>query len=263
VAHVEEAAAILVQGLRVSLDGHLALSDVAFELESGARLAVVGPNGAGKSTLLKVLAGLLMPTAGVVEVHGHPPRGHVCIAYVPQQAAVDWRFPVTVLDVVSMGRVGRIGPLRRPADSDREIVRNAIKAVGLEHLAHRTIGALSGGERQRMFAARALSQESDIILMDEPFAGLDHHSREELVAVLDDLGQRGVTLLVAMHDLGLAASRFDLMLLLKTTSLGFGTPDQVLREQALREAYGSCLRLVQTEQGIMILQDTSCAGEIS
>jgi len=263
VSHVEAAAAIHVQGLDVSLDGHPALEDISFVLNSGDRLAIVGPNGAGKSTLLKTLAGLLSPSSGVVEVHGHAPLGHVCIAYVPQHATVDWRFPLTVLDAVSMGRVGRIGPLRRPTDADREIVQDALKAVGLKGLAHRTIGALSGGEKQRMFVARALSQESDIILMDEPFAGLDRQSRDELVEVLTTLDNRDVTLLVAMHDLGLAASQFEHMLLLKTRALGFGEPSHVLSESALRDAYGSCLRMVETDQGMMILHDTSCAGELS
>jgi len=259
--HVAEAAAIHVSDLSVSLEGHRALEKVTFKLDPGDRLAIVGPNGAGKTTLLRALAGLLQPASGVVEIHGHPPLGHVCIAYVPQRIEVDWRYPVTVHDVVSMGRVGRIGPLRRPGATDRRIVQDAIAAVNLEHLTHRTIDALSGGERQRMFLARALAQESNVILMDEPFAGLDLQSRDDLLSVLSEPHLKDVTLLVAMHDLGLAASRFDRMLLLKRKSLGFGAPEDVLTEQALREAYGSCLRMVQTETGAMILHDTSCDGE--
>lgn len=255
------APAVRAQDLTVSLEGHVALADVTFELDSGDRLAIVGPNGAGKSTLLRSLAGLQQPTDGTIEIYGYPPLRHVCIAFLPQRTAVDWRFPVTVLDVVSMGRAGRIGPLRRAGPSDRRIVRKAIAAVNLEHLMHRTIEALSGGERQRMFVARALAQESDIILMDEPFAGLDLQSRDDLVDVLSKIDPKNVTLLVAMHDLGLAASRFAHMLLLKTQPLGFGAPDDVLTEQALREAYGSCLRMVRTETGTLILHDTSCAGE--
>ena len=245
----------------MSLEGHRALAEVTFDLDAGDRLAVVGPNGAGKTTLLRTLAGLLPPASGVVEIHGHPPLSHVCIAYVPQQIEVDWRFPVSVLDVVSMGRVGRIGPLRRPGATDRRIVREAIDAVNLAHLAHRTIHALSGGERQRMFVARALAQESELILMDEPFAGLDVQSRDELLSVLEEMHQKSVTLLVAMHDLGLAASRFNRMLLLRAKQLGFGAPEDVLTEHALRDAYGSCLRMIHTDTGTMIVHDTSCAGE--
>ncbi len=261
VTHAAGAAALHVNELSVSLEGHRALEGITFELDRGDRLAIVGPNGAGKTTLLRAIAGLLQPSSGVVEVHGHPPLEHVCIAYVPQRIEVDWRFPVTVLDVVSMGRVGRIGPLRRPGASDRRIVREAISAVNLEHLTRRTIDALSGGERQRMFLARALAQESGFILMDEPFAGLDIQSRDDLLSVLGDTHLKHVTLLIAMHDLGLAASRFERMLLLKRESLGFGSPEDVLSEQALRAAYGSCLRMVQTETGALILHDTSCAGE--
>ena len=196
-----------------------------------------------------------------MEIHGHPPLGHICIAYVPQRSAVDWRFPATVHDVVSMGRVGRLGPVRRAGGADRRIVREAIGAVKLDGLSARTISALSGGERQRMFLARALAQESDIILMDEPFAGLDIQSRDDLVDVLGDLGRRDVTLLVALHDLGLAASRFDRLLLLKTRALGFGSPDDVLTEDALQRAYGSCLRMIQTAQGTVVVHDTTCVGE--
>jgi len=163
--------------------------------------------------------------------------------------------------VVSMGRVGRIGPLRRPGASDRRIAREAIRAVGLESLSNRTINALSGGERQRMFVARALAQESGFILMDEPFAGLDLQSRDELLNVLDRIHEEGVTLLAAMHDLGLAASRFERMLLLKTRLLGFGAPEGILTEQTLQNAYGSCLRMVQTESGALVVHDTSCGGE--
>jgi len=261
VTHVEGAAALHVRRLSVSLEGHRALEEVTLKLDPGDRLAFVGPNGAGKTTLLRAIAGLLQPASGAVEIHGHPPLEHVCIAYVPQRIEVDWRFPVTVLDVVSMGRIGRIGPLRRPGASDRRIVQEAIAAVNLEHLTRRTIDALSGGERQRMFLARALAQESDLILMDEPFAGLDLQSKEDLLNVLNEPYLQDVTLLIAMHDLGLAASRFGRMLLLKRKSLGFGKPEDVLTEQALREAYGSCLRMVQTETGALILHDTSCAGE--
>jgi len=261
VTHVAGAAAVRASDLSVSLEGHRALEDVSFELDAGDRLAIVGPNGAGKTTLLRALAGLLQPTSGAVRIHGHPPLAHVCIAYVPQRIEVDWRFPVTVHDVVSMGRVGRIGPLRRPGASDRRIAREAIRAVGLESLSNRTINALSGGERQRMFVARALAQESGFILMDEPFAGLDLQSRDELLNVLDRIHEEGVTLLAAMHDLGLAASRFERMLLLKTRLLGFGAPEGILTEQTLQNAYGSCLRMVQTESGALVVHDTSCGGE--
>jgi manganese/iron transport system ATP-binding protein len=260
VVHDTNAPAVRVAGLSASYDGHIALDGVSFELAPGEQLAVVGPNGAGKSTLLLTLAGLLPSTTGTVEIHGHPPQGHICIAFVPQESALDWRFPVTVSDVVAMGRVGRLGPLRRMRASDRELVQRALEDVGLLDLAHRTIDALSGGERQRMLVARALAQESDVVLMDEPFAGLDVHSRDELIAVLSNLRSHEVTLLVALHDLGIAAAHFDKVLLLKGRSLGFGEPKDVLTESALRGAYGSCLRMVEGPDGILVVHDTACSG---
>lgn len=258
--HDADAPAIAVADLSATYDGHPAIVEVSFEVAAGERLAIVGPNGAGKSTLLRALAGLHPPSSGSVRVHGHAPQGHICIAYVPQQSTVDWRFPVTVADVVSMGRIGRVGPLSRLRADDREIVRRALAEVELDGFAERRIEALSGGERQRMFVARALAQESEIVLMDEPFAGLDVHSREEVINVLDGLRSHDVTLLVALHDLGLASAHFDKILLLKGRALGFGSPNDILTEAALQRAYGSCLRMVRGEDGVLVVHDTACSG---
>jgi len=260
VVHDADAPAIAVGGLGASHDGRTALAGVSFEVPAGGRLAIVGPNGAGKSTLLRVLAGLHAADTGTVRVHGHAPEGHICIAFVPQSAEVDWRFPVTVTDVVSMGRIGRLGPLRRMRAADRAIVERALDAVDLLDRADRTIDALSGGERQRMFVARALAQESELVLMDEPFAGLDVASRDEVLAGLARLKTRGVTLLVALHDLGIASSRFERILLLKQRMLGFGAPADVLTREALQAAYGSCLRMVEGEGGVLVAHDTACSG---
>lgn len=260
VRHKHDAPAVTVDGLSVGFGEILALDDITFRLNAGERLAIVGPNGAGKSTLLRTVAGLLTPAVGTVRIHGHPPQGHVCIAYVPQRSEVDARFPVTVFDVVAMGRIGRLGPFRRLTGGDREIVRRAMEQVGLTPLTGRSLDALSGGQRQRMFVARALAQESDVILMDEPFSGLDVQSREDLIEILQSLKSAGVTLLVALHDLGLASSAFDRLLLLKGSSLGFGSPSEVLTETAMQRAYGSCLRMVQTETGTLVVHDTACVG---
>jgi len=259
-AHREDAPAVRVDTLSASYDGIEALREVSFALAAGERLAIVGPNGAGKSTLLRILAGLLTPSAGTAEIRGHPPQGHICIAYVPQESTVDWRFPVTVRDVVAMGRIGRLGPLRRMGPKDREVVREALEAVDLSGRADRRIAALSGGERQRMLVARALAQASDVVLMDEPFTGLDVQSRDALLEILSTLRSRGITLLVALHDLGLASAHFDKLLLLRTEALGFGRPEDVLTEDALRHAYGSCLRMVRGESGVLVVHDTACSG---
>ena len=179
--HVADAPALLVSGLSATYDGRTALDGVDFRLDAGEQLAVVGPNGAGKSTLLKVIAGMLPHVGGRVEIRGHAPCRHMCIAYVPQKQEIDWRFPVTVHDVVMMGRIGRIGPLRRAHVADRRVVRDALESVDLLDLASRQIAELSGGQQQRMFLARALAQEAELVLLDEPLAGLDVHSRQDVL----------------------------------------------------------------------------------
>jgi len=236
------------------------LTDVTFDLSEGRQLAVVGPNGAGKTTLLRVLAGLLPPSSGDVRVHGHGPCGHICIAYVPQKSHIDWQFPVTVHDVVMMGRIQRIGPLRRPGALDRRVVRDALTAVELSHLARRQIEELSGGQQQRMFLARALAQQADLILLDEPLVGLDIHSRSGVLELIAGLRERNVAVIVALHDLGIAATSFDEILLLKRRMIGHGLAREVFTEANLREAYGSCLHLAEGESGAFVVHDTACSG---
>jgi len=257
-AHEEGAPAIEIHDLAVGYNGRPAISGISFEVEKGEHLAVAGPNGAGKSTLLKTIAGLLPPYKGKIRIFGRPPRGHICIAYVPQRSEVDWRFPVTVFDVVMMGRTRKLGAFRRSGPADREFVRSAIERVGLLPLAGRQIGQLSGGQQQRMFIARALAQEAEIILMDEPFAGLDPKAKNGVISIIE--GLKGVTVLVALHDLGIASAHFDRLLLLNKTLLGIGTPTAVLTPPALERAYGSCLRMVKTDNGTMVVQDTACSG---
>ena len=234
---------------------------MAFDLEAGARLAIVGPNGAGKTTLLKALAGLIAPQTGTIQVHGQEPTGHICIAYVPQRSTVDWRFPVTVFDVVMMGRTSRLGPIRRPKAHDRSLVSESLASVGLSALAGRQIEELSGGQQQRMFIARALAQEAELILMDEPFAGLDVHSRDEVLSLLPSMRDHGVTVVVALHDLGIASGHFDRVLLLNHAALGYGSPAEVFTPSALQQAYGSCLRIVESEDGQWVVHDTGCTEE--
>ncbi len=235
-----------------------ALEQITFDLQRGERLAVLGPNGAGKSTLFKVIAGVLRPTSGVVEVAGSEPDGHICIAYVPQRSQVDWNFPLRVSDVVMMGRVGKIGLLRRPTAGDWRIVQRALETVGLQHLANRQIGQLSGGQQQRMFIARALAQEAELMLMDEPFSGLDMPAQEELFRILDNLRSQGVTVMVALHDLQTAAERFDRVMLLNRRLIRLGKAEEVLAPELLIQAYGGHLRLIPSDRGILALGDTCC-----
>jgi manganese/iron transport system ATP-binding protein len=258
----EPAAPILeVLDLTVRYNGGIALEEVSFRLAAGERVAVVGPNGAGKSTLFKVIAGVLAPSTGEVRVAGHGPRGHICIAYVPQRSQVDLAFPVTVADVVMMGRTGRIGLLRRPGRADRERVRQALDVVDLTPLAERQIGELSGGQQQRVFIARALAQEAELMLMDEPLAGLDLPAQDEVFRVLGALRQHQVTVMVATHDLNQAAEQFDRILLLNKRLLGVGRADDVFTPERLQMAYGGHLRLIETPDGTMALSDTCCGGD--
>ncbi len=244
----------------VRYNGTPALSGISFEVATGERIAVVGPNGAGKSTLFKVIAGILPTTAGEVQVAGHAPGGHICIAYLPQRSEVDWRFPVTVSDVVMMGRYGQLGFLKRPGREDRKRVHEALRVVGMEALARRQIAELSGGQQQRMFIARALAQEAELILMDEPLSGLDLPAQEQIMAILETLREQRVTVIVATHDLNLAAEHFDRLLLLKGRLIGIGKPQEVLTPEHLAAAYGGQLRLVETAEGTFVLQDTCCGG---
>ncbi len=262
-AHQAGAPILEAAHLTVRYNGHYALEDLSFHLHSGERLAVVGPNGAGKSTLFKVIAGVLSPTSGEVRVAGGNPGGHICIAYVPQRSQVDWSFPVTVAAAVMMGRYGKIGLLRRPGRRDWDYVRNCLNVVGMTGLAGRQIGELSGGQQQRMFIARALAQEAELMLMDEPLTGLDVPAQEDIFRVLETLRARGVTVMVATHDLHQASERFDRVMLLNHRLLGLGLPATVFTTENLRLAYGGHLHLIQAENGVLAVSDTCCTGEPS
>jgi len=245
-----------VQRLTVRYNGRFALEDISFHLHEGERVAVVGPNGAGKSTLFKVVSGVLPPTSGEVNIFGSKPRGHVCIAYIPQRSQVDWNFPVNVADVVMMGRSAKLGPLNWPRKRDWDYVRHALETVELDNLASRQIGQLSGGQQQRMFIARALAQEAELMLMDEPLSGLDTPSQEGILNLLDRLKTENVTVMVATHDLEQAASHFDRIMLLNHRMVAFGNPNEVLHTENLISAYGGRLR--STDNGKVLTVDDCC-----
>jgi manganese/iron transport system ATP-binding protein len=242
-----------VQHITVRYNGQVALEDISFHLHEGERVAVVGPNGAGKSTLFKVVSGVLQPGSGEVNIFGSRPGGHVCIAYIPQRSQVDWNFPVSVADVVMMGRSAKLGPLNWPHKNDWEHVRHALETVELSDLAARQIGQLSGGQQQRMFIARALAQEAELMLMDEPLSGLDTPAQEGLLDLLDTLRDQKVTIMVATHDLDQAARHFDRILLLNHRMIAFDRPQNVLQTDHLLQAYGG--RLKVDPGGTMVVDD--------
>ncbi len=204
--------AIRIRNLSVNYNGHAALEEIDLDIQEGKYVGILGPNGAGKSTLLKVIIGLVRPTSGKILVFGEPPdrlrRGGRMVGYLPQRPLGNPRFPVSVLDVVLMGRYGRIGLFRRPHREDREIGLRSLARVGIDHLAKRPIGELSGGEQQRVFIARALSVEPKLLVLDEPTVSLDACAQDDLYQLVAGLkGELGLTVLMVCHDVG-AISRF-------------------------------------------------------
>lgn len=232
----------------------IVLRDVSFQIPHGARVAVVGPNGAGKSTLFKALVGLLPLKSGRILIHGLDLGIHQdCVAYVPQREEVDWKFPVTVSDVVMMGRYGKLGWLKRPSRADQAIVGESLTQLGINDLEKISISDLSGGQQQRVFLARAIAQEPHILLMDEPFTGVDITTQEATLNLLDALRDRSVTAIISTHDLNLAANRFDFILLLNKRVIAFGPPKEVMRQENLAEAFGNSLLVM--ENGAMLVDE--------
>jgi manganese/iron transport system ATP-binding protein len=259
--HVASAAPVQLEAVSVAYNGKLALKEISFSLAAGDSVAVVGPNGAGKTTLFRTIAGAMQPSRGEVRVYGHEPGGHICIAYVPQRSEVAWDFPVTVQDVVMMGRIRKIGLFRWPRRKDWQFIRQSMRSVGVDGLADRQIAELSGGQQQKVFLAQAIAQEAELVLLDEPLGGLDLPSQEAIFEILEQLKGQGVSVLVATHDLNLAAERFDRVMLLNRRMIAMGTPDQVLTQSNLVQAYGDHLHPVQGESGVLVLTDTCCEGE--
>ena len=233
-----DSASVSLQGVTVELDGHEVLSDVTFEVEAGTLMGVVGPNGAGKSTLFNAIAGLLPLRQGKVTLD-RVGRETGALAYVAQRESVNWRFPVTVRDVVMMGRCCRLGWFRRPGKRDSEIVNACLGRVGLWDYRSALMTELSGGQRQRVFAARALAQEASVLLLDEAFSGVDAGAQELLVEILQTLRDEGRIVLLATHDLTNLAGRFDQVLCLNRHVCACGPPDQVFTSEVMEELYGA------------------------
>lgn len=239
-----EVPAISVEHLTVSYGPKPALLDCTFSIPQGKLVGIIGPNGSGKSTLLKAILGFVESDVGVVKILGQPAseaKGKV--AYVPQRGAVDWDFPITVEEVALMGRYGHVPWWRDPGAKDRAIVMEALETVRMQDFRHRQIGQLSGGQQQRVFMARALSQGAEVLLLDEPFAGVDAATERALLDVLAQTKASGKTLVVVHHDLATAAEFFDLLVLVKQRLYAYGTPDRVLREDLLTEVYEGKLQV--------------------
>ncbi|MDH2925452.1 manganese/iron transport system ATP-binding protein [Nicoletella semolina] len=225
-------------------NGHTALHDVSFTLENGTICALIGVNGGGKSTLFKSIMGLVSPLTGSVLLNNLPVKKALKqnrVAYVPQSEEVDWQFPVSVYDVVMMGRYGYMNFLRRPSSTDKLKVKEAMQRVGVELLQNRQIGELSGGQKKRVFLARALAQESDIILLDEPFTGVDVKTENAIVDLLKQLREEGHLILVSTHNLASIPSFCDQVLMINRTLLAAGKTENTFTNQNLEKVFGGLL----------------------
>ncbi len=234
-----------VHDLTVAYHKRPVLYGIDMVAPAGALIGVVGPNGAGKSTLIKAIMGVVPISGGWVKLFGKPFRQAVNrVGYVPQRESVDWDFPVSVFDVVMMGRYGRLGLFKRPGKADRDIVRDCLDKVKMLPYAGRQISNLSGGQQQRVFLARALAQESDLYFMDEPFAGVDAATEAAIIELLTELKARGKTILVVHHDLPTAQKYFDRILMLNMRLVAYGPTEEVFNMENLQKAYGGRLNIL-------------------
>lgn len=242
----EQAASISVESVTVRYsNGHTAIRDVSFTLQGGTTCALVGVNGSGKSTLFKSLMGQIKPKSGSICLCGLPvPQAlkRNLVAYVPQSEEVDWQFPVSVYDVVMQGRYGYLNFLRLPKAEDKRKVQEAMERVGIAHLAQRQIGELSGGQKKRVFLARALAQQSKIILLDEPFTGVDVKTEDAIVDLLGQLRAQGHLILVSTHNLGMVPDFCDQVVMINRTVLAAGRTEHTFNQHNLELAFGGVLR---------------------
>ncbi|MDI1323427.1 MAG: metal ABC transporter ATP-binding protein [Algoriphagus sp.] len=236
---------IEVHDLTVSYDQSPVLWNVDLSLPSGKLIGILGPNGAGKSTLIKAIMGLVNPTSGYVKIFDHRLEDvRNRISYVPQRESVDWNFPASVLDVVMMGTYGKLGLFKRPGKKEKEIALGCLDQVGMMSFVNRQISELSGGQQQRVFIARALAQEADLYLMDEPFAGVDMATETAIFQLLKDMTAKGKTIVVVHHDIHSAMNYFDWIIMLNLHLVGSGPTELVMTEELLRKTYGGKLNLL-------------------
>ncbi|MFB9868740.1 metal ABC transporter ATP-binding protein [Vreelandella sulfidaeris] len=245
--------ALSTRQLTVSYHNQPVLWDINLEVPAGVMAGIVGPNGAGKSTLIKSLLGLVPTLSGEVLVHGQPYASQrKRVGYVPQRSSVDWDFPTTALDVVTMGLYGRLGWFRRPGRKERQEALEALEMVGMSAFADRQISQLSGGQQQRVFLARALVQQADVYFLDEPMAGVDATTERAIIDILRRLRDDGKTVIVVHHDLQTVRSYFDWLLLLNVRVIASGNTDDVFDINHLRQAYGGQIALLNDNDALML-----------
>lgn len=238
--------AIAVDRLSAGYSGNrAAISEITFSAERGEQIGILGPNGAGKSTLFKAIVGLIPHWGGEISIQGEDCRtSHNLVGYVSQFENIDWSFPVTVRDVVMMGRTRKIGWILPPTPKHWRVVDELLDRVGLVDFRHRQIGELSGGQKRRVFIARALAKETQVLLLDEPFSGVDYAAEDDITIVLNRLSSEGITLLISTHDVGRAPNLFDKILLMNQNLVAFGTPDDVFLPQILKDTFGKYITVI-------------------
>lgn len=230
---------IQIEDLTVAYDEKPVIWDVDLEIPKGVLAAIIGPNGAGKSTLLKSILGLIPATAGVIKAYNKPIKSvRSQIGYVPQRTGVDWDFPTTALDVVQMGSYGRLGWIKRPGKKEFYRSMEALEKIGMHEFANRQISQLSGGQQQRIFLARALVQDADLYLMDEPFQGVDAATERAIITLLKEFRENGKTVIVVHHDLQTVPEYFDWVVLLNVRKIASGSVSEVFTQENLRKTYG-------------------------
>ncbi len=236
---MDKPTAIDLKNITVTYNNTTALEDISLEIPQGRLVGIVGPNGAGKSTLLKAIMGLCRLSSGSISILGKPfNKIYQKLAYVPQRASVDWDFPINVYDVVMMGRYGHLGWFGRPGKKDKEIVLDALKKVDMLELKDRHISELSGGQQQRVFLARALAQEAEIYLLDEPFSGVDAKTENAILDILKELCDTGKTVIVVHHDLNTVSAYFNWVVLLNKKLIAVGPIKETLTPENVQKTYG-------------------------
>jgi manganese/zinc/iron transport system ATP- binding protein len=237
--------ALEIHDLTVAFDRKPVLWNIDLTLPQGKLVGIVGPNGAGKSTLIKAVMGLLPLSSGYVKLFDQPIDDvRKRISYVPQRESVDWDFPASVLDIVLMGRYGKLGLFKRPRKADRDVAMDCLKKVGMESFVNRQISQLSGGQQQRTFLARALAQQADIYFMDEPFAGVDAATESAIINLLRTMTDAKKTVIVVHHDLQSVPQYFDWVIMLNTRLVAYGPSEQIFNQHNLQETYGGKLTIL-------------------
>jgi len=245
-----------IHDLTVSYDKKPVLWDIDLTLPKGSLVGIIGPNGSGKTTLLKSIMGILPLSSGYIKLFDRPLKAvRDRVSYVPQRESVDWDFPASVMDVVLMGRYGKLGLFRRPRQADKDIARESLRKVGMQAYADRQISQLSGGQQQRVFLARALAQQAELYFMDEPFVGIDAATEKAIIGLLDDMRSKGNTVVVVHHNLQTASQYFDWIILMNLRLVASGPTEQVFTPELLQDAYGGKLTVLTQVRDLLKEQE--------